>query len=46
MGVDGVEEGEGGGEPTLSEPPPPLWIRTLHISSTLFWAEYFIGPNS
>lgn len=23
MGVDGVEEGEGGGEPTLSEPPPP-----------------------
>lgn len=24
MGVDGVEEGEGGGEPTLSEPPPPF----------------------
>ena len=23
MGVDGEEEGEGGGEPKLSEPPPP-----------------------
>lgn len=30
MGVDGVEEGEGGGEPTLSEPPPPLDSYTTH----------------